>query len=647
MSDYKNTKLYDIGKIVTGKTPETTDPLNSGSDYMFLGPTDLHKHFIISRSEKMISTKGLLSIKGSVIDGLSILVGCIGWDMGNVALVKGKCVTNQQINSITKIKDFYNPFYIYYWFKQKKHYLFQIASVTRTPMLKKSDFSNIELNIPNKHQQDKVSNILISLDSKIELNNRVNAELEAISKTLYDYWFVQFDFPDAKGRPYKNSGGKMFWNDELKREIPKGWTKGSLSDIGNIIGGTTPSKEIDENFDDNGMPWITPKDLSLNMGNKFITKGGISVSDQGLKAALLKIMPKGTVLLSSRAPIGYMAISREEVTTNQGFKSFVPKDHFSTEYIYYTVQNAIPAIVNNASGSTFKEVSGGVLKTIAICVPPKVVIKAYTKIVEPIFKKQSLLEVENQQLADLRDWLLPMLMNGQITVQGAKQGGVLAEAQRLVGPSNSQSEGKMLDFAPKFEITMPNNNLKQAILVAMIKRQLGINYGEVGIQKTVFNVAAFSPGFTEMDYEFAKSHYGTYSPQLTDDLRANPYLIKKVVKGNNECYAVNSRYEADVNDALLQQEYAAYVSAINKMLTVYKDPFIGKKTDKIELLNTVAKLIMDFQATDIDTIYKGMEEWEINQPGYNTKADKFSKPDTEKMIKLIKDRELVDVLLNN
>ena len=98
MSNWKITKLYDIGKIVTGKTPETIDATNYGSDYMFLGPTDLHKHFIISKSEKMISTKGLLSIKGSVIDGLIILVGCIGWDMGNVALVKGKCATNQQIN---------------------------------------------------------------------------------------------------------------------------------------------------------------------------------------------------------------------------------------------------------------------------------------------------------------------------------------------------------------------------------------------------------------------------------------------------------------------------------------------------------------------------------------------------------------------
>ncbi len=265
--------------------------------------------------------------------------------------------------------------------------------------------------------QQKIAAVLSALDSKIELNNLINAELEAMAKTLYDYWFVQFDFPDAHGKPYKTSGGKMLWNDELKREIPDGWEVGNLSSFGEIIGGSTPPKEVSEYFSTNGTAWITPKDLSLNGGNKFITKGELDVSDKGLKVASLNVMPKGTILLSSRAPVGYMAISRERVTTNQGFKSFVTKDVYPTEFVYYTIKNLIPAIKNNATGSTFKEVSSSTLKTIKVCLPNKDVIKNYTILVKDIFKRQDILEVENQKLAELRDWLLPMLMNGQVTVE--------------------------------------------------------------------------------------------------------------------------------------------------------------------------------------------------------------------------------------
>jgi type I restriction enzyme S subunit len=189
-----------------------------------------------------------------------------------------------------------------------------------------------------------------------------------------------------------------------------------LSNIGEVIGGSTPSKEIDEYFSTKGTAWITPKDLSLNSRNKFITKGELDVSDSGVKAASLKIMPKGTILLSSRAPIGYMAISRQEVTTNQGFKSFVIKDGYSIPYVYYTVKNLIPTMINKSGGSTFKEISASTLKSIPICIPDKIIIRRYTELVEKIFERQDILEIENQNLSELRDWLLPMLMNGQVRV---------------------------------------------------------------------------------------------------------------------------------------------------------------------------------------------------------------------------------------
>jgi type I restriction enzyme S subunit len=326
-------------------------------------------------------------------------------------LFSGRCIR-------VRVNEKADARYIGFYFRQKyfKEMMLNISVGATMPSLNTSLMDNLPLFLPAKATQQKIAPVLSALDAKIELNTRINAELESMAKMLYDYWFVQFDFPDENGKPYKTSGGKMVWKEELKRKIPNGWGFGNLSNIGEVIGGSTPSKEIDEYFSTKGTAWITPKDLSLNSRNKFITKGELDVSDSGVKAASLKIMPKGTILLSSRAPIGYMAISRQEVTTNQGFKSFVIKDGYSIPYVYYTVKNLIPTMINKSGGSTFKEISASTLKSIPICIPDKIIIRRYTELVEKIFERQDILEIENQNLSELRDWLLPMLMNGQVRV---------------------------------------------------------------------------------------------------------------------------------------------------------------------------------------------------------------------------------------
>lgn len=274
----------------------------------------------------------------------------------------------------------------------------------------------IEFSFPPYGVQQQIAAVLTALDAKIDCNNRINAELEEISKTLYNYWFVQYDFPAANGKPYKSSGGKMVYNLTLKWKIPAMWRDGTLDELGQIVGGSTPSTTNPENFSTNGTPWITPNDLSANQGNKFITRGAQDASDEGVKDASLKKYPAGTVLLSSRAPIGYMAIARGDLTTNQGFKSFIPTKGYSTAFIYYTVKNSLKAITQYASGSTFKEVSAAVLKTVKVSLPPLTAVDQFSKSVDAIFKRQDLLEQENQHLTQLRDWLLPMLMNGQVKI---------------------------------------------------------------------------------------------------------------------------------------------------------------------------------------------------------------------------------------
>jgi type I restriction enzyme S subunit len=410
MSDWQIVKIDDLGKIVTGKTPRTDDSGNYGEDYMFLGPTDLHKHFIIAESEKMISSKGLLSIKGSILDGLSILVGCIGWDMGNVALVKCKCATNQQINSITEIKESYNPFYIYYWLKNKKNHLFKIANVTRTPILNKSDFSNIELSLPLKIQQDKVSSLLSSLDAKIELNNKINTELEAMAKTLYDYWFVQFDFPDANGKPYKTSGGKMVWNEELKREIPEGWEVKTLLDVATFTNGLACQKfRPKENEEFYRVIKIREMGAVFTENSEFVS---LSIPEK-------VVVYNGDILFSWSATLDVKIWTGGTGGLNQHiFK--VSSKNYPKSYYYFELLNYLQhfKMMAELRKTTMGHITQDHLRESRITIPPKKLIKELDKILNPILEKKVKLDVENQELSSLRDWLLPMLMNGQVSVGG-------------------------------------------------------------------------------------------------------------------------------------------------------------------------------------------------------------------------------------
>lgn len=419
LKEYKFNELYSMSSGISSK------PEQAGHGFPFVSFSTVFNNYFLPETlpdlmdtseqeqEKYSIKKGdiFLTRTSETIDELGM--SCVALKDYPTATYSGfvKRLRPTQ-NDITYYK--YMGFYLRSKFFRKT--MTNNAFITLRASLNEVIFSYINLYLPDYQTQKTIGDFLHLLNKKIELNQRINAELESMAKTLYDYWFVQFDFPNEKGKPYKSAGGKMVWNEVLKREIPLGWEVGTLSHLGTITGGSTPSREVDEYFSHNGMAWITPKDLSLNAGNKFITKGELDVSEKGIKAASLTIMPKGTILLSSRAPIGYMAIAREEVTTNQGFKSFIPNKGYSIPYIYYTVKNAIPTIITHSSGSTFKEASASVLKSIAICLPPVSLSENFKETVDAIFERQNKLELESQTLTELRDWLLPMLMNGQVKV---------------------------------------------------------------------------------------------------------------------------------------------------------------------------------------------------------------------------------------
>lgn len=242
-------------------------------------------------------------------------------------------------------------------------------------------------------QQAKISSVLRALEEKIENNRRLNDNLEQQAQSYFQELFVDNADPE--------------------------WTTGTISDLGTVVGGSTPSKAKPEYYTESGIAWITPKDLSNNK-SKFVSHGENDITELGLRNSSASIMPEGTVLFSSRAPIGYIAIAAGEVTTNQGFKSVVPKPEIGTPFVYFFLKNTLPVIEGMASGSTFKEVSGSTMKNVPAVIPDAETLAKFSDFCAPIFAQQRILEEQNQSLATLRDNLLPKLMSGEIDVSAVQ-----------------------------------------------------------------------------------------------------------------------------------------------------------------------------------------------------------------------------------
>ncbi len=316
--------------------------------------------------------------------------------------------------SILKDNEVFNKF-IYYTL-QGIDSINKISSKTKGTVqsnINMGDLRSIEIKLPSFSEQKVIANVLSTLDEKIEVNNQINKTLENMAQTVFKHWFVDFEFPDEKGNPYKSSGGKMV-ESELGM-IPMEWETACLSEIGDIVAGGTPSKTKNEYYENGNIAWITPKDLSGNKGI-FISEGATNVTELGLKKSSAKILPKYSVLFSSRAPIGYLAINKNEVCTNQGFKSIVPNEGIPYQFVYFYLKNSIGYIESIAGGSTFKEISGTAMKNLKVTLPPRNLLKEYKQIVETIFNNIENYEDISQILSEFRDAVLPKLLSGEIEI---------------------------------------------------------------------------------------------------------------------------------------------------------------------------------------------------------------------------------------
>lgn len=313
-----------------------------------------------------------------------------------------------------------NPRYIkYYTISQEyRDWVNSFSTGSTRKNINAKIYGEMEINLPSRKYQDWVVEKMDSVTNKILINNQMNETLEEMAQAIFKHWFVDFEFPNENGEPYKSSGGK-FVESELGM-IPDEWEVGIVADLGEVVGGATPSRKREDYFTKSGIPWITPRDLSDNP-NKFISKGSIDITEEGYKNSSVRILPKGTVLFSSRAPIGYLAIAKNDVTTNQGFKSVVPKDKYGSEFVYQLLKSNLELIESRASGSTFKEISGKGLKEIPIVIPCEEIIREFNNTMNRttglIEQNEEAIEV----LINIRDILLPKLMSGEIRIPDAEK----------------------------------------------------------------------------------------------------------------------------------------------------------------------------------------------------------------------------------
>jgi len=337
---------------------------------------------------------GLMSyISSYLYDGEAILLPRKG-TLNNIMYVNEKFWTVDTMYYAT-VKPEFSTYYVYAYLAQLD--LAHLDSGSALPSMTKTAYNNIKINLPDFKTQQSIAAVLSALDKKIALNKQINARLEEMAKTLYDYWFVQFDFPDANGKPYKSSGGEMVFDETLKREIPKGWAATTLKDFLTIKNG---------------------KDHKLLSDGKYTVYG----SGGAMRSADDYLFEGKSVLIPRKGTLNNVMYVNEAFWTVDTMFYTEMKQDFFAEYVFYSIKDIDFNKFNLGTG--VPSMTSSILYSLKMIRPSDYLLKSFEDTLKPIFLKITNNENENQHLTQLRDFLLPMLMNGQISVicSGARDG---------------------------------------------------------------------------------------------------------------------------------------------------------------------------------------------------------------------------------
>lgn len=416
----KEYRLGDIATIYNGSTPSTKNNEYWDGDIVWITPKDLsdQNRKYIDRGERTITGEGLSKISSVLLPKGTLLLSSRA-PIGLLSIANTELVTNQGFkNIVTDSSVLFNE-YLYYYLKINVEYLNKLGTGTTFKELSKTTLENINIRIPSVPVQKTVASTLSALDSKIEINNQINQQLEEMAKTTYDYWFVQFDFPNEEGKPYKSSGGKMVYNKQLRREIPEGWEVKTIEDYCPSTGGfafksswwtdygvkVVKIKNIQEDntIDINDLDKVDISDK--NVDERFMaTPGDVLIAMTGATIGKYGVVPISDTPIYINQRVGHFKLADESLSKLPFLINSMHQEYFRESIFAY------------AGGAAQPNISNEQINKIPLIYPKDKVVDDYNALLLSSYKTILNNQYENQQLASLRDWLLPMLMNGQVEV---------------------------------------------------------------------------------------------------------------------------------------------------------------------------------------------------------------------------------------
>ena len=403
-------ELSELAEVIAGQSPESSFyTKNKGTPFLQGNRTFGAKYPSIDTYTTKVTK---LANKGDVLMSVRAPVGDVNIANSDICIGRGLA----SIRAKNKDNDF-----IYYALKYNMPNLLRYGNGTTFASVNRDDMEAFKVIVPaNPEDRKNVSHLLSSIDEKIELNNKINSELENMAKTLYDYWFVQFDFPDEKGRPYKSANGKMVYNEVLKREIPEGWEVGTLRDICKIIRGVSYDKKV---ISDMYLKGFTPIFRANNIDNGHINYDSLVYVPNDLINSSQIIRKNDVIMTMSSGSLNHLGKTYKSKTNmNCSYGAFCSKITPTDNYRHYlssflSSRSFQIYIKNMCLGTNINNLNNDHIYSAPICIPNTSLLDSFNSIADTIFSEIGKNEQENIELVQVRDFLLPLLMNGQVSVQ--------------------------------------------------------------------------------------------------------------------------------------------------------------------------------------------------------------------------------------
>jgi len=415
-NNWKWAKLGDIAEIIGGVSFDKADVQSEGIRILRGGNIQSGK--IIHRSDDVFLPATYADCNNQVQYGDTVLVASTG-----SVEVLGKAATcftemkHCQIGAFLRIVRPKEAKYAmlvscYLTSSYFSAYIQKQAKGTSINNIRNEHLKDFKVLVPNDEDLASFSAFYKNIESKLLLNRQINDNLEAMAKQLYDYWFVQFDFPNEEGKPYKSSGGKMAWNEKLKREIPEGWYADNICRIADILSGGTPSKQIDSYWQNGNIPFFGPTDYA---GAIFQLNTAEHITSDGLKHCASSLFEEGVVIITARGSIGKLVMVGTPMAMNQSCYAFRSRNN-EFEYLYFLTAQLIEHLKAKGSGSVFKSIITTDIENSILSIADETTIALFTSTIRPLMNaiKENTKQIE--VLTKQRDELLPLLMNGQVSV---------------------------------------------------------------------------------------------------------------------------------------------------------------------------------------------------------------------------------------